>query len=53
MSKRKKKKPGKAKKPVKELRPKPSDPELLKEEDRVEDFGGMDLANFRKNLGCG
>lgn len=30
----------------------PAKPQVAKEE-KQDDYGGMDLSNFRKNLGCG
>ncbi len=53
MTKSKKKRSGKAPKPAKSHPPRPSETGELKKEDDNEDFGGMNLSNFRKNLGCG
>lgn len=53
MEKDKKKRSRKVAKPVKSPQPRPSDPDKLKKEDDAEDFSGMNLENFKRNLGCG
>jgi hypothetical protein len=53
MAKKRNKRAPKTRKQEKEPKPKASDTTDAETENGGQDFGGMNVQNFRKNLGCG